>query len=155
MEYVWLTLAWLIIAVAAVGSILPVIPGPPIAYGAVLLMDWATGWQYGWKPHALILFAVVAVTILDFVVPAAGAKRYGASKSGTRMSIVGMLVGMIWFPPFGLLLGAIVGAFAGELLDGKREREALRAAWGVLIGTVAGIILKLLVVFGIGYWITV
>ena len=154
MEWVWLILSWLILVVAMVGCLLPIIPGPPIAYGAVLLMDWAGGWTYGLKAHALILLAIVAVTILDFVVPTAGAKRFGASKTGTRMSIVGMLIGLIWFPPFGLLLGAGIGAFAGELLDGKREREALKAAWGVLIGTVAGIVLKMMVVVGIGVWIS-
>lgn len=154
MEWVWLILAWLILAVAMVGCLLPIIPGPPIAYGAVLLMDWAGGWAFGLKAHALILVAIVAVTILDFVVPTAGAKRFGASKAGTRMSIVGMLVGLIWFPPFGLLLGAAIGAFVGEIMNGKREREALKAAWGVLIGTIAGIVLKLIVVIWIGVWIS-
>ena len=154
MEWVWLILSWLILAVAMVGCLLPIIPGPPIAYGAVLLMDWAGGWTYGPKAHALILLAIVAVTILDFVVPTAGAKRYGASKTGIRMSIVGMLIGLIWFPPFGLLLGAGIGAFTGEIMNGTREKEALMAAWGVLIGTIAGIVLKLMVVVGLGVWIT-
>ena len=154
MIWVWLSVAWLIVAVSAVGSILPVIPGPPIAYGAFLLMDWATGWSYSMADHALALFAILAVTVLDFIVPALGAKKFGASKAGVRMSVVGMIVGLIWFPPFGLFLGGAVGALVGELMAGKRDRAAFKAAFGVLIGTVAGTVLKMAVVVGIGIWIT-
>ena len=154
MVWVWLTLAWLIIAVSAVGSILPVIPGPPIAYGAFLLMDWAGGWNYSLTDHVLALFAIAVVTALDFIVPALGAKKFGASKLGVRMSMVGMLVGLIWFPPFGLFLGGALGALVGEMMAGKREAAALKAAFGVLVGTVAGTALKVAVVVGIGVWIT-
>ncbi|MEM8886287.1 MAG: DUF456 domain-containing protein [Planctomycetota bacterium] len=154
MEYVWLGCAWLILALAMVGSILPVLPGPPIAYGAVLLMDWSQGWTFSWQEHAVMIFAIVAVTALDFVVPAIGAKKFGAGKLGMRMSVVGMFVGLFFFPPFGLFLGGAVGALIGESMAGKRNREALRAAWGVLVGTVAGTVLKLLVVLLIGLHIS-
>ena len=56
-----------------------------------------------------------------------------------------MLVGMLFFPPFGMLAGAFLGALAGEFLVGKAEREAAKAAWGVFVGTLAGIGLKLAV----------
>jgi len=149
----WAALAWLILVTAMVGSILPVIPGPPIAYGAVLLLDWAHGWVLTAREHLVVLGVIALATILDFVVPAMGAKRFGASKLGTRLSVIGMLVGIV-FPPWGIFLGAAAGALAGELLAGKREREALKAALGVLAGTVAGTILKLAVVAGIGIWMT-
>ena len=154
MIWVWLSVAWLIIAVSAVGSILPVIPGPPIAYGAFVLMDWATGWSYSGWDHALAIFAITAVTVLDYIVPAMGAKKFGADKLGVRMSMVGMLVGLIWFPPFGLFLGGAIGALVGELMAGKREGPAIKAAFGVLVGTVAGTALKVAVVVGVGIWIT-
>ncbi|MHC4954296.1 MAG: DUF456 domain-containing protein [Planctomycetota bacterium] len=155
MIWVWLALAWLIVLLAAVGSIVPILPGPPIAYGAFLLMDWATGWSYTAWDHALALTAIVVSTVLDYIVPAMGAKKFGADKLGIQMSVVGMILGLFFFPPFGLFLGAAVGAVAGELMAGKRDRAAFRAAFGVLAGTVAGTMLKLLVVIGIGVWITI
>ena len=154
MIWVWLCLAWLIVIVAAVGSVIPVMPGPPIVYGAFLLMDWAGGWSYSLWDHALALVAIAVVTALDFLMPAIGAKRFGADKLGIRMSLVGMFVGLVFFPPFGLFVGAGAGALAGELMAGKRERAALKATFGVLVGTIAGLVLKLIVVLGIGVWIT-
>jgi len=148
----WAVLAWLILIIAMVGSVLPVLPGPPIAYGAVLLLDWAHGWALTGREHAVVILVILLATALDFVVPAMGAKRFGASRLGTRMSVIGMLIGFV-FPPWGLFIGAAAGAVAGELMAGKRDRDALKAALGVLAGTVAGTMLKLAVVVGIGVWL--
>jgi len=148
-----LVVAWLILTVAIVGSVLPMLPGPPIAYLAVLLLDWRAGWVLSGREHLVVVGVITIATVLDFIVPAMGAKRYGASRLGTRMSLVGMLVGLV-FPPWGLFLGAAAGAVAGELMAGKRDREALRAAFGVLAGTVAGTMLKVAAVVGVGIWMT-
>ena len=85
----------------------------------------------------------VLVTALDYVVPAAGAKRYGASKLGIWCSIAGLLIGLFSFPPFGMLIGGFVGAVAGELLAGREGGKALRAGWGLFLGNLIGIGLKM------------
>lgn len=93
----------------------------------------------------LIIMAglTVAVTILDYLIPAGGAKKYGASKSGVRGSMIGILLGFFFFPPWGILIGGIVGALAGELIAGKEGRTALRAGWGIFVGYMASTGLKL------------
>ena len=79
------------------------------------------------------------VTILEYVVPVVGARRYGASKRGVWISMIGMLIGVLFFPPWGMLVGAFLGALVGEMLAGKQGRQSLRAAWGVFVGNVVGI----------------
>ena len=54
-----------------------------------------------------------------------------------------MIIGIFFIPPWGLILGAFVGALVGELAAGKSGGIALRAGWGILIGNVFGIGLKL------------
>lgn len=85
----------------------------------------------------------ILVTILDYVVPAGGAKKYGASKSGVVGAMTGMLIGVFMFPPWGMIMGALIGAFAGELLAGKKGRKALQAGFGVFVGIMVGTGLKL------------
>ena len=75
--------------------------------------------------------------------PVFGAKKYGGSKSGVWCSVLGMVLGVFFFPPWGMLIGAFTGAIAGEWLAGKEGRESPQAAWGVFIGNVVGIGLKL------------
>ena len=85
----------------------------------------------------------ILVTILDYVVPAGGAKKYGASKWGVVGAMTGMLIGIFMFPPWGMIMGAFMGAFAGELLARKEARKALQAGFGVFVGIMVGTGLKL------------
>ena len=85
----------------------------------------------------------MTATVLDYVVPAAGARKYGASKFGTWGSILGLLIGLVAFPPLGMFIGGFIGAVIGELLAGRAGGKALRAGWGVFLGNLAGIGLKM------------
>ena len=156
------TLGILCIIVGLVGCIVPVIPGPPISY-AGLLMAWGVrGWSteaLGWATVIVLGIAVVVVTIYDTLAPVLGARRYGASKAGIWGSVIGMVVGVLGFlpvGPLGMLVGAFAGAWVGEVVAGKEGAAALKAAWGVFVGTVMGIVMKLIVSAAItGYFIAV
>jgi uncharacterized protein YqgC (DUF456 family) len=131
--------------VGIAGSILPVMPGPPFSFLALILVSCAKDWAPFGAPFLIIMaLAMVAVSAVDYILPAGAAQWYGASKAGLWGSIAGLLMGLFFFPPWGMILGAIIGAFAGELISGKRGKEALRAAWGALIGNLLATGLKLL-----------
>ena len=134
----------LLVFIALVGCIVPVIPGPPLSFLALILLSYAKNWE-PFSTKFLIIMAVlmIVVTVLDYVIPAGGAKKYGASKSGIWGSIIGMLAGFFFFPPWGILIGGIVGAFSGELLAGQEGRKALRASWGIFVGYMVSTGLKL------------
>ncbi|RZB30648.1 MAG: uncharacterized protein SRB1_02928 [Desulfobacteraceae bacterium Eth-SRB1] len=85
----------------------------------------------------------IFVTILDYVIPAGGARKYGASKWGVAGAMTGMLIGLFMFPPWGMIMGSFIGAFAGELLARKEGKKALRAGYGVFVGIMVGTGLKL------------
>ena len=113
MELLLLVLGALFLVAGLVGCILPVLPGPPLSFVG-LLLQWAA---LDFRPDTyggvtiLVLGALsVLVTVLDFVAPAWGAKRYGASRIGVWGSVLGMLIGLVFFPPFGMLVGAFLGA---------------------------------------------
>jgi uncharacterized protein YqgC (DUF456 family) len=143
-----LTLLLVVLGVALLlagfaGCILPMLPGPPLAYLALFCVTLDRGWAVYATVEIVGVGVLVAVaTAVDIVLPVVGARRYGASKAGIWLSVLGLLLGTFLFPPFGFLLGAFAGALAGELMAG-RGRGALRPAWGVFVGTVAGIGLKL------------
>jgi hypothetical protein len=124
--------------------VLPVVPGPPISYLSLLLLSWARDWKPFGTTFLVVMAAATALALLlDYIVPAAGARRYGASKFGVWGSILGMLVGLFVFPPFGLFVGGFVGALAGELYAGKDGDGAMRAGVGVLVGTLIGVGIKM------------
>ncbi|UCF99762.1 MAG: DUF456 domain-containing protein [Spirochaetaceae bacterium] len=143
---VLIILGFIVLAAGIVGCVLPIIPGPPLAYASLILLSIARSWE-PFSPVVLIVLGAVtaAVTVLDYLMPLITSKWKGASKAGIWGSVAGMIVGMIFFPPFGVIIGTFVGAVLGELLFSNRPDSALKAGWGVFLGTMLGIALKLAV----------
>lgn len=134
----------ILIILGFVGCIVPALPGPPLSFAAILMLAAYQGFVAPLSFKLIILMAMltVVVTALDYVIPAAGAKKYGASKWGAWGSILGMIFGILYFPPLGMIVGAFLGAVGIELLLGKSSKQAIKAGWGVFVGTLFGTVLK-------------
>ena len=139
-----ITLGLLCAVAGVIGCILPVIPGPALSYLSLFIISYAKNWEE-FTTAFLVTMGIftILLTILDYAVPIFGAKKFGASKAGIWGSLIGMLVGFIFFPPFGIFIGTFFGALAGELFAGKDSKKALRAGWGSFIGNIAAIGIKL------------
>jgi uncharacterized protein YqgC (DUF456 family) len=135
------------------GSVLPVLPGPVLSFLGLLLLALVKDFSPPLTPTLMIVMAILTavVTIGDYLVPLWGAKRYGATKWGIWGSVIGMAIG-IFFSPFGMLLGAFIGAVAIEWVVQQERGKALKAGWGVFIGSLAGTALKLGVSGMIAYY---
>ncbi len=148
-QAIWIIIEVVLVVVGILGSILPVLPGLPLVYGAMLMQHFLNdGQQYAWP--VLVLFGLITagVLILDYFIPVWGTKKLGASKLAIRLSVVGVLVGFILtfvWGPWMILVGPFVGAVAGELISGKELGEAAKSGGGAFIGFLAGMMLKLFV----------
>jgi uncharacterized protein YqgC (DUF456 family) len=133
-------LGFIVALIGLVGCILPVLPGPPLSYASLIILSLAKKWE-PFSITFLIIMGVfmVAVTLVDYVFPVIGVKRYGASTAGVWLSLIGMIVGLFFIPPWGVFIGAFAGAVIGELLSGKGGAGALRASWGVFVGNMVSI----------------
>jgi uncharacterized protein YqgC (DUF456 family) len=140
MDTIYILAAVLLLAVGFAGCILPVLPGPVLAYGALLVMLPSA---YAPSPVACLAFGVACalVLLLDYVVPAMGAKKFDCSKWGVAGCLLGTVVGM-FFGPWGIVLGPFAGAVIGELVAGKKPGEAIKGGFGAFLGFVFGVMLK-------------
>jgi len=147
-------LGFIFVIVGIVGCFLPVLPGPPISYIG-LLLGYFTISPRPFTPTFLIVMGVIMifVTLIDYVFPPVMAKRYGASRYATWGAALGMLVGLIFFPPFGIFVGALLGAIFAEIIFNKKIKPSLRAGMGVFIGFIMGIFLKLSASLLFGYYL--
>lgn len=144
-------LAFLVIwLVSVAGLLIPVIPGVPLAAAGALLAGWMTGFEsLGWWPIAIIALLAGVAQVLDALGSWLGAKYYGASRAGVWGGVIGSLVGVFVFPPFGFLPGALLGAIAVELLGRRPPEEAFRSGIGALLGALGGTFMKLLILVAI------
>ena len=136
--------------IGIIGSIVPALPGPPVSWvGLLILYIWGSGTGGSGEPMSLTFLIVwlgvtVAVTIIDYIVPAWFTKITGGTKAAGRGAIAGMLVGML-VPPVGIILGTLAGAFLAELaFAGKNGWESAKSAFGALAGFLCGTGIKLI-----------
>jgi uncharacterized protein YqgC (DUF456 family) len=105
-------------------------------------------------PLTLLVCALLAGVgeLLEFLLSAAGAKRFGASARGMWGSVIGgmlgAVVGSFMLPIIGTILGAALGtatgAIIGELSTAKRTLgETMKPALGAVIGRILGTLAKL------------
>ena len=159
LDGVGLGLAWTITAclliAGFVGCILPLVPGHLLLLMAALahrLMLGEEGSGLTWWSLSLLALMAIISQLLETMSGAAGAKRFGGSRWGVIGALLGGVLGM-FFMPIGLLAGPLLGAILCELVF---VREQMAAAWrsglGSVVGTLAGMGIKL--VFGIAmiFW---
>lgn len=130
--------------IGVAGSILPGLPGPPVSWvGLLILYIWGNGVNGAGEPlslTALVVWAVVviAVTVVDYIVPPLLTKKMGGSKYAEKGSLYGMIFGII-FTPVGMILGSFLGALIAEIAVAKKNlEEALKAAVGSFLGFILG-----------------
>lgn len=144
MDTVYIWIGWALLAIGTLGCLVPVLPGPPIAF-ASLFLALAAGDHTSPSMQTLVIAGAVtmAVIVLDYIVPAIGARKFNCSKAGVVGCFIGTMIGL-FFLPFGMIVGAFLGALLGEaVIAGKNLGPALRGAFGALLGHLAGILLKL------------
>jgi uncharacterized protein len=154
MEILLLILSVLFIILGYVGTFVPGLSGPPLAWVAVLLIYFMPNIELPlWM---LITTGVIAALslVFEWTIPAYGTKIFKGSKYGVRGSYLGMVVGIIAPIPFGFLLGPFLGAYLGELyMDPTDQGRALKAAFGTFIGFLLAILMNFaLVSLMLGVW---
>jgi len=152
MEFILLILAFALLLAGILGAVLPVLPGPPLSYAGLLLLQWS---GFGSFPLFFLLlwaFITIAVTIMDYFLPSLMTKQFGGSRAAVVGSFLGLLAGLFFFPPFGLIIGSFLGAFFGEFIYNsanglKAFKVALGAFAAFILGTGAKLIASSLMLF--------
>ncbi|MCR5351044.1 MAG: DUF456 domain-containing protein [Bacteroidales bacterium] len=144
-----------------VGSIVPGLPGPPLSWVGILLMYFAGGTNAAGEPMSLTLLLVllavtIVVTVLDYIVPAWFTKLTGGSKYASGGAIAGLLAGLVFPLPVGMVMASLICAFLAELLfAGKDAGSSLKASFGAFLGFLSGTGIKLIASAVMLYYIIV
>ena len=157
MELTIIIIGILFIITGFVGSIIPGIPGPPIAYLSliILLLIDEPRVQLSTN-HYFVLISIgivtILLTVLDFYLPVWGTKKFGGTPSGTRGSTYGLVAAVILtiltsgFGVLLLIIGPFLGAYLGEKYAGNTDEVALKSGIGSFLGFISGTFIKLILV---------
>lgn len=142
MDIFIIILSFFLIIGGLAGCVLPVLPGPPMAYGGLLLVQLTDKVEFSTGQIIVWLGIVIVLQILDYLTPMWGSKYSGGSEYGNRGCVAGTIVGL-FFMPWGIIAGPFLGAVIGELIGGHDFPNALKAGVGTFIGVLLGVLLKL------------
>ncbi len=154
MDIILILFASLLLLAGLAGSVLPVLPGPPLSWLGIIAFHFCSYGNFSWTFHLWMFVGMLLITVLDYLIPMWGAKKFGGSRAGVIGAGVGLLAGL-FFGPVGVIAGPFVGALVFELVsDSSNPSRALKSATGSFVGFLAGTGLKLLY-GGIAIWFCV
>ena len=142
MTTVWISLGLFLLVAGLIGCVVPALPGPILSFAGLLCL-MPTGRPLSTAELCVFGGMTAVVMILDYVVPAWGARKFNCSRWGTFGCFVGTIAGL-FFLPIGILLGPFFGAVVGELIADRGLTAALRGGVGALLGFLSGVFLKLI-----------
>jgi hypothetical protein len=128
--------------VGIIGCLAPVLPGPPLSYIGIILLHLTRFGQFSKTVLIVLGIVTIVVTVLDYIVPIWGTRKFGGSKYGARGATVGLIVGF-FLGPAGIIIGPLLGAIVGELIFKDDLKYAFKAGFGSLLGFLTGVGLKL------------
>ena len=146
MDILLIVFAFLLLVASIVGCLLPILPGPPLAYAGMLLLHLTDKLHF--TTHQLVIWLVIVIVlqVVDYITPLLGSKYSGGTSFGNRGCMAGTLLGL-FFMPWGVIVGPFIGAVAGEMMGGQDFPHAIRSGIGTLLGFLFGTLLKVIVCF--------
>ena len=138
MDFLLISLGLVFIILGIIGSFLPVLPGPITGCIGLLILHQTSIELDG----NLFLFVTLVISILvfliDYIIPALGAKKFGGTKWGMWGSTIGLVIGLLFLGP----LGVLIGAFLGVLFVTQLDAEVLKPIISFYLVIIGIIIIK-------------
>ena len=153
LEPILIVFAAVLLIVGVVGSILPVLPGPPLSWLGLLVLKFvpSASLKLSWSVIIIIGLFTLVVFILDNFLPLWSTKKMGGSQKVVWGAGIGFFAGF-WFGPLGVIFGPFVGALIAGIISGSHLKPALKHASGAFIGFFTGVVLKFINLGVIVYW---
>ena len=158
MDILLVLLGFFFMLLGILGSFLPVLPGPPLSWIGLLLLELTKAVPDDWWFLGITLVVALIAVAMDYLVPALGTKKFGGSKAGMIGTTIGLVIAIVFpvFGLFGIIIWPFIGALVGEIVNKADNKTALKAAFGSFIGFLTGTFLKFIVsIVYMGFFISI
>lgn len=139
-------IVFLLFTVSLIGIFFPLVPGLLLGWiGFLVYLISADVFSANLVLFSLLTLFAILANFSDTLFSLIGAKAYDSSRHGIMGGVVGLVLGLVLFPPFGIVMGPFLGVYFGEIASGKTSKKAMHSLWGAVIGFLISVGLKLIV----------
>jgi len=135
-------IAGLLLAVAALGTVIPVLPGSLLTLGTLLAWGWILGSGASWWSAGIGMAIALAGWSASTVLTGRNLKKQMIPRGSVFLAVALGIVGMFVVPVLGLFLGFGVGLLVGEYSRRRNLTEALRASGSALKAMGIGMVVE-------------
>ena len=132
-------IAFIFLAGGIVGAIIPIIPGPALSFAGLLIMHISGFTDFSAASLWIWAIVCIAISVMDFILPSIFTRKFGGSRAAGWGSLLGLLAGLFFFPPLGIIIGPFAGALIAELIQSNADwNKSLKAALGAFLAFIVG-----------------
>ena len=135
--------AGLLMALAAFGTVFPILPGSMLALGTLLVWALVLGSAPAWTVAIVGAVIVLIGMSASYVLTARRLVREKIPRGPILVGVVGAIVGMFVIPVLGLFIGFALGLLAAEWYRRRDFRAALEASLGAMKTMGTGMLVEL------------
>lgn len=140
---------WLIVFVTFIlgfaGIIYPVVPSVLMFWVGFLVYNFFIGDELSWMFWVIAAALTLVALISDVAANSYFVKKFGGSKRGEWAAIIGAIIGMFVYPPFGVLFVPFIFVFAVEFVQIKDMNKALKASVGSFLAFISSAIFDVII----------
>ncbi|GGG89855.1 DUF456 family protein [Staphylococcus pragensis] len=139
--------------IAFIGLIKPIIPSVLILWIGFLI------YQFGfhdkglsWIFYVAMIIFTVFILLSDFIMNKYFVNRFGGSKLGEYVALIGVIVGCFVLPPFGIIIVPFVAVLVVELIQDFDFGKALKASFGSVMAFLASTVAQAIIMVIMVIW---
>jgi uncharacterized protein YqgC (DUF456 family) len=141
-EIVVTIVAGLLLAVAAIGTVYPGVPGSVLAIITLMAWAWIMGSAAAWIAAVIGSFMVAAGWAASAVLTSRKLRQQQIPKRSIAVAMVSAVVGMFLIPVVGVFVGFGAGLFVSEYARRRDFSSSLKSSAETLKATGIGVVLE-------------
>lgn len=135
-------IAGLLLAVAAVGTVYPVLPGSPLAVVTLIAWGWILGSTASWTTAAVAAVVAAVGWSASAVLTGRVLRRQQIPGRSIAVAMAAAVAGMFLLPFLGLFAGFAAGLLASEYARRRDLHAALGSSLAALKATGVGVLVE-------------
>lgn len=120
--------AGIMLAVAAFGTVFPILPGSPVALVTLIAWGWVLGSAASWTAAGIGAVLCLVGWSAGLLLTGRRLRRERIPRRSVLLAALAGILGMFVIPLFGLFLGFAAGLFLGEYARARDARAAVRSS---------------------------